>query len=675
MCMNHCGIDVHLEDNRVVKVRGMTEHPFHHLCPKPAAYPELLYSEKRLRFPLKKRDGKFEEISWDEAFTIIADKLTQVKSRYGAQAAVFFTGNGLAVRSTPAIIRRFSEIYGTPNYISGGWTCFCARVVAFKLTVGSFPNPDYAKENRCMLVWGKDPSKSSAPENRAINVLLKKGSKLIVIDPIVTRTAKKADFHARPRPGTDCALALGLLNVIIEEGLYDREFVEQWTVGFERLAENASVYSPERVGSITSIPASLIREIAREYAGSHPASISVGVSLDHSSNGVQTMRAIAALLAICGNLEVPGGNLTFPNVSLKNMRLPEQIEGIPAIGDNFPLFTKIQKLQSGTQLTDIILAEKPYPIKALIVIGGNPIVNWPNSGKVEKALDKLDFLLVSDMFMTDTARKADLILPAASDLETEDLRSAYFNHNGLPLLVKTNRVIKPVGNCMEDWQVWAEVGRRMGYDEYFPWQTSEALLADLLEPTAFSLDQLNENPGGIVYSEKISKYYLKGGFKTPSGKVELYSKTMDRYGYDPVPTFREPVESPVSRPDLAKDYPFILIAGSREKGYTHSRYREVESLRKLHPEPVAEINPVTARQISIEAGENIRIVSPRGSLRVAVKLSDAVLAGTVVLISGWSQETCANANVLTNDEARDPVSGFPEYRATLCRVEKCVGNP
>ena len=411
MCMNHCGIDVHLEKGRIAKVRGMAEHPFHHLCLKPAAYPELIYSEKRLTSPLKKVNGRFEEISWDEAFTVITDKLTLIKDKYGAQAGVFFSGNGLAVRSTQPFIRRFAEAFGTPNFITGGWACFCARLVAFKLTVGSFPNPDYSKENKCMLVWGKDPSKSSAPENHAIDVSRKSGSKLIVVDPIATRLAKKADIHAQLRPGTDCALALGLLNVIIEEGLYDRAFVEQWTVGFDRLAKNASEYPPERVESITWVPATLIRNIARTYAENRPASISIGVALDHSSNGIQAMRAIAALLAICGNLEVPGGNLTYPKVPLKNLSLPDRIAGIPAVGDNFPLFTEFQKHQSGTCLTDIMVTENPYPIRALVAIGGNPMVNWPNTNKVEKALEKLEFLLVADMFMTDTAQKADLIRP------------------------------------------------------------------------------------------------------------------------------------------------------------------------------------------------------------------------------------------------------------------------
>ena len=298
------------------------------------------------------------------------------------------------------------------------------------------------------------------------------------------------------------------------------------------------------------------------------------------------------------------------------------------------------------------------------------MVNWPNSSKVKKAFEKLDFLLVQDLFMTDTAKMADIVLPAASDLETEDLRATYFDHNSLPLLVKSNKVIEPIGKCMDDWKIWAEVGRRMGYAEYFPWNTSDELLREMLVPSKITLEQLNENPGGIIYSEKKLQYYLKDGFKTPSKKVEIYSETMEQLGYDPIPTFHEPIESPISRPDLAQKYPFVFMAGSRTKGYTHSRFREVESLKKLYPDPLIEVNTETAESLGIKEGDLVRVESPRGDVKANVKLTQNVPPQLIVLLSGWSNETGANANCLTDNEAVDPVSGFPEYRALLCNVAK-----
>ena len=670
--MNHCGIDVYVEDEKIVKVRGMAEHPFHHLCVKPAAYPELIYSEKRLKSPLKKVNEKFVKISWEEAFSIAANTLKRIKEKNGAKSTVVFAGNGLALRSSTSVVSRFAEAYGTPNFITGGWACYVARVIAFKLTVGTYPNADYSKENRCMVLWGKDPAKSSSLERHQINVLKKRGAKLIVVDPVVTSIAETADIHAQLRPGTDAALALGLLHVIIREGRYDKKFVEQWTVGFDKLAESVKAYTPEKVGAITRVPAEIVRELALTYAAHHPASIAIGVSLEHSSNGIQAMRAIATLMAICGNIEVAGGNISYPNVPLKNMNLPDRVENVAPIGSDFPLFTEFRNQQSATKLTEILVTQDPYPIKAMLAVGGNPLVNWPNTNKIKKAFENLEFLMVVDTFMTDTARLADLVLPAASDLETEDIRCAYFNHSGLPLVVKSNRVIEPLGDCLEDWKIMTEIGKRMGYEKYFPWKNSDELLQDFLSPTEITLEQLNDKPGGIIYSEKKQKDYLKNGFKTPSKKVEIFSETMARHGYEAVPTFHEPVESPVSRPDMADMYPFILVAGTRAKGYTHSRFREVESLRKRHPEPEVEINPATARDMSIGDGDRIRVESPRGYIEAAAKLSRAILPDVAVLISGWSGHTGANANLLTNDDARDPVSGFPEFRALMCKIDKCT---
>ena len=352
MCTDHCGIDVHVQGGKIVKVRGMDEHPFHHLCVKPVAYPEMIYSNARLTAPQKKVNGEFKEISWDEAFTIIVDKLARIKKQYGAQSMVPFAGNGLACRSTPKIVRRFGEAYGTPNFITGGWTCFGARVMAFKLTLGSYPNADYSEDNRCMVLWGTDPQASSAPKRHDMSASAGRGAKLIVIDPVATPLAKKANLHAQVRPGTDCALALGLLHVIIGEELYNKAFVEKWTGGFDKLVERVKAYSPEKVEEITWVPAETIRNIARMYAQNHPACVSVGVSLDHSSNGIQAMRAIAVLMAICGNLEISGGNITYPGVALKNFNLPERVVKEVPIGIDFPLFIELRKQIKGETLPD-----------------------------------------------------------------------------------------------------------------------------------------------------------------------------------------------------------------------------------------------------------------------------------------------------------------------------------
>ena len=322
LCTDHCGIDVKVQDGKIIRVSGMREHPFHHLCVKPYALPEMVYSEERVTTPLVKHNGTFKEISWEGAFDMIADKLTRIKDQYGAKAIVPFCGNGFSCRSHGRIVKRFADLLGTPNYITGGWTCFSARVMAFTLTVGGFPNPDYGPDNRCIILWGKNPPDSLASEKYQLESALKRGSKLIVIDPRVTRLARKADLHAQVRPGTDCALALGLLHVIIGEERYDKDFVADWTVGFDKLVDHIKEYSPEKVEKITWVPAETIRRIARMYAENAPAAISPGWALDASSNGIQTMRAIGTLMAICGNLEIPGGNVINRGLNFKHMHSP-----------------------------------------------------------------------------------------------------------------------------------------------------------------------------------------------------------------------------------------------------------------------------------------------------------------------------------------------------------------
>lgn len=670
MCLNHCGIDAYVQNGKIVKIDKMQEHPFNNLCAKSYAIPELVNSNDRLTTPLIKINGGFREVSWDEAFTVIVDKLKSFKDEFGAKAVIPFVGNAVGRGVVPKVVTRFADIYGTPNYTSGGWSCFVGRILGSVLTLGSYPNADLSPDNKCIVIWGKNPSESFPSGKVIIDHAVGRGSKLIVIDPIATRLAKRADIHAQIRPGTDCALALGLMNVIIAEGLYDKNFVESWTVGFEKLVEKVKDYPPERVQEITWIPAEVVKNIARMYVSTHPAGIALGVSIEHSSNGIQAIRAISSLMAICGNLDISGGNITYPGVAYKNIRLPGKVCKDTPVGADFPLFSKITGFTTASRVIDAILTEKPYPLKALLIVGGNPLVNWPESNTVKKAFEKLAFILVVDIFMTDTAKMADIVLPAASHLETENLRDGYFNHECLPLIAKSNRVVDPIGNCMEDWKIWAELGRRMGYAKYFPWKNTPELIEDLLTPSKISLEQLNENPGGIYYSQKKIQYYLKEGFNTPSRKVEIYSKAMDDLGYDPIPTFHEPVESPKSRPDLAEKYPLILITGPRAKAYTHSGYRQLPSLRRLYPEPFMSINPKTANRLGINDEDKVRVESPRGNIIVKAKLTEDIHPKTVSMLHGWGNDTGANVNCLTKNSAVDPVSGFPEFRASLCNIIK-----
>jgi anaerobic selenocysteine-containing dehydrogenase len=666
MCPTHCGIDVYLENGKIVRVTGMEEHPHHTLCIKAKAIPELVYSSERLTDPLKKVNGTWQKISWDEAFEFIASRLTDIKEKYGPQAVVTHIGEPFVFTYTERMLRRFSELYGTPNYTTGASFCAFSTIIGQSLTCGANIFQHYSSDTRCMMVWGKNPGESFPLEADEIRAMLGRGAKLIVVDPRVTPLAKKADIYAQVRPGTDCALALGLLNVIIAEELYDKAFVDQWTIGFDKLVEQVKQYSPKKVAEITWVPAETIINMARMYVTNKPACISSGVAIDHSTNGVQAIRAITTLVAITGNLDMAGGNV-YNTTRLKraSFRLEDKLVNEVSIGLDFPLFKRYTHEVTAVPTLDAILTEKPYPIKALLVVGCNPVLTWANTNKITRAFETLDLLLVVDIFMTDTAKMADVVLPGTTFLERREIRE-YRNH----MVSVAHRIIEPIGNSKEDWEIWAELGRRMGYADYFPWKDSDEIFKYWLEPSQVSLDQLKQSRGGICYQGREFQKYLKNGFNTPSNRVEIYSELMEKSGYAPLPTFSEPAESPVSRPELADQYPLILTTGSRTVAYLHSEYRNLPTLRRLVAEPLIEIHPQTASSLGIADSDLVKVESLRGSVEMKAKLTEDIHPRVVSIQHGWSE---ANANLLTDDEARDPVSGFPSFKSLLCRVTKAVG--
>lgn len=669
LCVARCGIDVHVQNERIVKVTGMQESPFNMLCVKAQAIPELAHSPERLTRPLRKINGTFEEVSWDEALDWIAGKLSDYKEKFGAKSLLTHLGVPFIYSQTEYMARRFCDLYGTPNYTTGASFCFLARVIGHALTCGSHISAHYPGEPKCMVLWGQNPSESRLIQADYIHALLGRGSKLIVIDPRSTPLAKKADIHAQIRPGTDCALALGMLNTIIEEALFDSDFVERWTIGFDDLVEHVKDYTPEKVAAITWIKAETVREMARIYAASQPATVSPGISLDHSSNGIQAIRAITTLVAVTGNLDIAGGNTYGPGLRLTNLRLPGMPLDGPPVGTAYPVFTQFTQEQSVVPAIEQIITGDPYPIKALLVSGSNPALTWPNSKKFARCREKLDLMVVMDIFMTETAKMADVVLPGCSFLETENIRTypSDMSKGGLPLVALSNRVIEPVGESMEDWKIWSELGHRLGYGEYFPWKRNDELFEYLLKDTSISLTALKNNPGGIYYDTRRFRKYLQEGFNTPSKKVEIYCNSLAEKGYDPLPTFYEPVESPVSREDLAKRYPLLFISGPRTIVYTHSQHRNLPQLRRRVPEPLLDIHPLTADEYGIEDGGLVRVESLRGRVELKIRRTEDVHPQTVVMQHGWAE---ANANLLTTDENRDPVSGYPAFRSVMCRIEK-----
>ena len=676
-CPEYCGLNVHVQEGKVTKIEGMKEHPVSQgkLCPKGAAAMDWVNAPDRILHPLKRENGVLKQISWDEALDIIAEKLTDIKQKYGARAVATLEGRALNEQAvaTHGLIGRFCDVFGTPNRFSVEAVCYRPRVMGYLLTMGKVPVAEPAN-SKCVLLWGTNPRASMPVMSRLVEESREKGGKLLVIDPRRTFWAKKADIHAQPRPGTDCALALALLNVIITEGLYDREFVENWTVGFDKLAEHVKSHTPEEAEAITWVPAQTIKDIARIYATTKPACIMPGPNtLDTQAAGVQIARATAIMQAITGNIDVPGGWVN-PTTPLQDpiygvaIRMLDKLKEKPLGTDKFPLFYEIFGAVlgdcQGNMVWDAVLAGEPYPIKAIIASGANPVLTFANANKVKEALSKLEFLVVMEHFMTETAEFAHLVLPAATFLERNNL-CPYTYLRALPMFMLRQKAVE-VGECWSDTNFYLRLAKRMGYEESFPWQNEDDVLNWVLEPSGLTVKTLREeHPAGITMGSMNYGEYKTAGFWTPSKKVEIYSETLEKHGYDPLPVHVEPTESPVSTPKLAKEYPLVLIHGSRTLEYLHSSLQRIPRLSKRMLEPLAEVHPNTVAKFGITDGDMAVVESKRGSIKMKVKVTEDIVPGVLSIPHGWAGQ--ANVSLLTDETTADAISGFPA-KAVLCRI-------
>ena len=674
LCHLSCGMNVYVKGGKIVRIEGMPEHPLNEgvLCPKGEAAIDYVYSPDRLKYPLKRDGSGWQRISWDEALDTIADEMIKVKQSHGVKA--FATCIGMSIllsgSSTPALIRRFCYAYGSPNFFSVESMCYRCRIIAYILTFGRFRVAD-PENSQCIVLWGHNPDNSNPMLARAVHKGRDKGAKLIVVDPKRTRLAGEADIHLQIRPGTDCALVEGLINVIISEKLYDKEFVDGWTFGFDMLAEHVKPYTPAHVEEITGIPAGLVEEAARLYATTKPACIAQGTNtLDQHTTGIQNSRGIAILQAITGNIDTAGGFIRSPRLRENPVEMPRKLEERGIGQQEFPIFYSVLGREFGEGqamlLSDTLLTGKPYPIKMMIIAGSNPVLTWPDSRKVAQALAKLDFLVVMDQFMSQTAQMANIVLPAATFLERTEL-SDYYSLWGIPYVMLRKKVIE-YEECWPDLKFWFELAHRLGYEQYFPWRNIEEAFDHILEPSGLTVKRLTEDiPGGMLYSGTrfTEKEYKKDGFRTPSGKVELYSEALAKQGYDPMPTFREPLESPVATPD--PDYPLILTTGARILQFCHSQHRNIPRLRRDVPEPLAQIHPETAVGYGIRDGNMVTLSTKRGSIDIKARVTDDIRPNVVSIAHGWGE---ANANILTSQEPADPIIGYPGLKALLCNIKR-----
>ncbi len=674
-CHANCGIIAYVSDGKLHRIKADPDHPASkgYICPKGTAAPKVVYSPDRLKYPLRKMNGGFQRISWDEALDIMASRLLEIREKYGAETLVRCGGAPVSGAAWDGFMQ-FLLAYGSINTVGAGHLCHVPRQIAYEATYGRMTEVDY-KHTRCMVVWGSNPADSRrygqgvayGRFSRLISDAKLRGAKLIVIDPRRIDLVDIADKWLAIEPGRDYALALAMLNVIINEGLYDKEFVDKWTIGFDQLTAHVQRFTPEWAQGITGLEASDIREVARMYATTRPAAIREGNFVDMYPNAVQTARAIGILMAITGNLDKKGGNVFFPHIRLPGFtNRPSGVKRISA--DTFPLFP-------GTpvpHLVDAILNGKPYKPRAMIVHHGNPALINADSTRTIEALRKLDFLVVCDIFKTATAELADIILPETSDLERYDYRWYASAEGGFIALGR--KVIEPAGESRPVFDIEYELAKRMGLASAFPWTDTEGWINHRLKASGITLEDFKEK--SVIYVTPPIEYekYLRDGFNTPSGKVEIYSKKFSDHGYSPLPEYQELDKAFAGRPDLLENYP--LIGTTRRPGvYTHTRFRNIPVLRKKEPEPLIRIHPVDAQSRGIKGGEVTKVDSLKGTIEVTAKVTDEISPGVVIIDFGWGNpgDQGANVNVLTSDEERDLISGSTPNRRFRCQVTR-VGS-
>ena len=677
LCSANCLIEANIDQNNNIFAERI-KSPYlkkNISCPKLQAVNEIIYSPDRLTDPLlkikKANKPTWEKQSWEIILDMIASKLQYYKKNYGAESICWIRGQAPDWSSTWHYAMRFMNLLGSPNIIGNGAICHAAREFAHIMTYGEMSSPDY-KNSKYIIVWGRNDHNSKPRLFENILYAKERGAKLIVIDPVKTELAQIADSWLQIKPGGDGLFAMAMMNVIIKEKLYDQEFVDKWTLGFDQLSQSIDAYSPKIISKIINIDSGVIRTIARLYATTKPACIGEGNGLDMNLEVFQTTRAICILRALTGNIDKKGGDKIPLPIPFRNIELAELLpKDVKPITYEYPLFDHFRPTRGNPALgpvTGAIINKKPYPIKVLIIQGTNPVVTVANTKRFLKALDSLDLIIVIDLFMTQTAKYADIVLPTTTSFETTRINFPALYSNQVVL---QDKIINSLGNSWPDWKITFELARRMNFEKEFPWKNVEQAIDYQLEPTGITVKQLRSKPEGIDFQHKKSYLkYLEDGFHTPSKKVEILSEKLQRYGFSGLPSFKLSIEN-YSYYKLKEEYPLLAISGARPNYFVHSQFRNIESLLKYEPEPLVDIHSLDAKERKIENGDLIKIFTPNGSIEMKANVSNIISPGIIRIPWGWGESNLTyNANNLTDDSEKSPITSTTSNRSFMCNISK-----
>jgi anaerobic selenocysteine-containing dehydrogenase len=677
--MDHggCALLVGVKGGRIVTIKGDPDGFLNrgYLCAKAIASPHKLTHPDRLRHPLRRTggrgEGKWETVTWQDALDEIAVNFNRIKEKYGARGVAF--GVGMPKGLEHFVLIRLANIFGSPNVVASQDVCHAPREITGVHTCGFYPIADFHHRSDLAVLWGSNITDTNEEGEicRLLSDRVKEGTELIVVDPRKIDLVKEALIWLQIKPGTDTALALAFINVIIGEELYDRAFVDKWTYGFEDLTAQVKEYTPEKTEEITGIPANLVRKAARIYAAAKPAIIQWGNAIEHNVHAFDTARALVSLMALCGNLDVPGGNISAVEPKIMELGKFVRADLIPEkrkemIGAFHGVIPRMMTVPPA-YFRKAILDEIPYPVKGFYGMCSNPLLSYAASRQTYDAFMKLDFIAMADIYMTPSTAMADIVLPVATHFEFDDIGHYGLGHG---YILARPKVVDPPDECWPDMKILNELGKRISLEEFWHDDYRE-FLNDILEPSGLSYEQFVEK--GYLKGPEDFRKYEKEGFRTPTGKVELRLSTAEKFSLRPLPEYR------TGQDENDATYPLILTS-AKSGYYLHSSYRWVSDLRKRVPVPQVEIHPDTALKYGIAEGDRVILETKYGGVRQVARFTDTLDPEVLSASHGWwfpegdaakqFEWEESNLNILTSTKEIGREFGTPNLRGIRCRIRK-----
>lgn len=711
-CDIACSVITEVHDGQVIRVRASDNRVFReNICVKGIIAPKGFANPTRILHPLKRigarGSGRWERVSWDEAMADIGSRLNRIIAEYGPEAWAVSTSQWNTA-TDHGLGRRVMNHVGSPNWISGVALCAGNTAAVNRFTYGWFPMADF-KNTNCIVLMGHNPHRNSwTPIYNQVRAAQSRGAKLIVTDPRRSSSAERADIWLPLKAGSDAAMLFGWLKVIFDEGLYDKDFVNNWTVGFDELRSRVDEFPLDRVAKLTGCDAGQIAEAARMYATSGPAVIPWTPITDMQRNSTSAIRLQCILRAVCGNVDIRGGETLqgfnpdiIPESTIEMHEALPEAQKLKQLGsEKHPAFTyrgqeafrepmqRVWGHEYPNQVMGCYMAtpsatframagQGPYPVKAFFFLGNNPMMSFANMPLIIDAMMNQELIVAHEQFMTPSAQLADYILPADSWLERPWLMDGF---GWISTYRASEKAVEPPGETRSTFQFWKHLAAELGQPEIVPWETLEAFYDYRLGGTGMTFNEFTQNHDVYFVKAKYQKY-LDTGFATPSGKVELKSSVLENLGFDPLPYFRED-------PPHQLDYPLKLFTGVREDGYFQTGHRHIKEMRDLHPEPLAFISPGTAKAYGLFDGKWIQIENQVGKISIKVAIKDAMPDGLVRVPHGWWKPEMrqgfghlsgalkyADALLCRDDEDYlDREQGIPHLKGIPCRIVEVASD-